>query len=110
MIKNKLSVKEQAKVLWENHKEKIIAAGIFVGMGVLVLITIGLNTKKKEEEVLDIPAKEPDYSIHWFQGDDEGSGLGWTLDLPVHESETVKSALLGALDDLESGKFHEVEL
>ena len=109
MIKNKLSVKEQAKVLWNNHKEKVIAAGIIVGMGVLALITIGLNTKK-EEEVVEIPAKEPDYSIHWFQGNEQGSGIGWTLDLPVNSDITVSEAFLATMSDLDNGNYHEAEL
>jgi len=108
MSKNGLSVKEHAKVLWRKHKAKIIAGGIVAGIGILILIKLSLDKEKKE--IINIPAKEHDYTLYWYRGNEESSGVPWTLDLPVDNNSTVEEALRGVLDDLNSGKYKEERL
>ena len=107
MNNNKLTVKDRAKNIWDNHKGIILAAGVGAVVGIGFLIK---NSLIEKEEVVTDKVNEFNFSIHWLQGDETGSGVPWTLDLPVDKDSTVEAAIRGALDDLNSGKFKEVNL
>jgi len=107
MNNNKLTVKDRAKNIWDNHKGLILAAGVGAVIGIGFLIK---NSLIEKEEIVTDKVEGFDYSIHWLQGDETGSGVPWTLDLPVGKNSTVEAAIRGALDDLNSGKFKEMDL
>jgi hypothetical protein len=104
----KRTLKGGIKNLWRNHKGKILIAA-----GVVASIGIGILLKNKPEEVVEEsvePEKvnESSYTLHWFQGTDPDSS--WTLDLPVDNNSTVEIELQKAKDELNNGRYSEVEL
>jgi len=102
----KLTMKECVKNLWNNHKGKIILTGICIGVGVIFLIKNSSTNIKETKNIKQTGYDE--FSIYWLQGNEESSGVPWTLDLPVGGEHTVESALRGALEDLNSGKYNRI--
>jgi len=88
------------KSFYQRHKAKIILLGV-ITVGVVVLIK---SMSEKKEEIVEVK-DDYDYYVHMFQGTEDGSGVPWTLDLPVDNKTTVEAALRGVMDDLNSEKY-----